>query len=228
MPLPGKEDGAKRLRMKDAEVDDMLKNGVRLAKEAIKRHRERNGTSEVAYYVAASIGSLGGSLADGSEYTGAFGLSIGEIESFHKQKLRLLAGEHPDILAFETIPCIEECCAILNVLREYMPDGFRTRRNECTPPACWLSFACSDEEHLNDGSNIRDALSKVDELDPEAKLLPAIGVNCCSFKNGTYMHTSIYTYINCKTLISMHLGYFLWYTWQISCYRPTVFLMGRL
>lgn len=185
MPLPGKEDDTGRLKLDDAEVDNMLKDGVRLAKEAIKQYQEENGTSKQAAYVAASIGSLGGSLADGSEYTGNFGLSIEEIESFHTRKLKLLAGEHPDIVAFETIPCIEECEAILNVLKKQMPGGFRTERDAPKmPPACWLSFACSDEEHLNDGSNLRDALALVERLDPEAKLLQALGVNCCSFKNG--------------------------------------------
>lgn len=186
MPLPGKETDTSRLRLEDSKVDNMLIDGIRLAKEAIKQHQERNGASKQGTYVAASIGSLGGSLADGSEYTGNFGLSVGEIESFHTRKFKLLAGEHPDSVAFETIPCIEECEAILNVLKRQMPpDGFRTGRDAPNmPPACWLSFACSDEEHLNDGSNLRDALGLVEKLDPEAKLLPALGVNCCSFKNG--------------------------------------------
>ena len=185
MPLPGKEDDTSRLRLDDAEVDAMLISGVRLAKEAIKQHQEQNGTSKQAAYVAASIGSLGGSLADGTEYTGNFGLSISSIETFHRRKLKLLAGENPEIIAFETIPCIEECEAILNVLKQQMPDGFRTEHDAPNmPPACWLSFACSDEEHLNDGSNLRDALALVEKLDPEGVLLPALGVNCCSFKNG--------------------------------------------
>ena len=184
-PLPGKECDTSRLILDGAEVDNMLKDGVRLAKEAIKQHQEQNRTSKKTAYVAASIGSLGGSLADGSEYTGNFGLPVEEIESFHKRKLKLLAGDHPDIIAFETIPCLEECEAVLNVLKQQMPDGFRAERDTPSmPPACWLSFACSDEEHLNDGSNLRDALALVEKLDPEAKLLPAFGVNCCSFKCG--------------------------------------------
>ena len=195
MPLPGKEedDAQRRLRLDDAIVDGMLKDGVRLAKEAARQHatctacsKEHNGARKVAR-VAASIGSLGGSLADGSEYTGKFGLSIAEIESFHRRKVQVLAGEHPNILAFETIPCIEECCAILNILKEEMADGFGAGCAANMRPSIWLSFACSDDEHLNDGSTLRDALLKVDELDPEAKLLQAIGINCCSFKNGEYI-----------------------------------------
>ena len=193
MPLPGKEedDAQRRLRLDDAIVDGMLKGGVRLAKEAARQHtttcttgsKEYNGARKVAR-VAASIGSLGGSLADGSEYTGKFGLSIAEIESFHRRKVQVLAGEHPNILAFETIPCIEECCAILNILKEEMADGFGAGCAANVRPSIWLSFACSDNEHLNDGSKLSDALLKVDELDPDAKLLQAIGINCCSFVNG--------------------------------------------
>ena len=107
MPLPGKEDDVKRLRLDDAVVDGMLVDGVRLAKEAARHHAATCTTRKVAR-IAASIGSLGGSLADGSEYTGKFGLSIAEIESFHRRKVQVLAGERPNILAFETIPCIEE------------------------------------------------------------------------------------------------------------------------
>ena len=229
MPLPGKEedDAERRLRLDDAVVDGMLKDGVRLAKEAARQHtttcttgsKEYNGARKVAR-VAASIGSLGGSLADGSEYTGKFGLSIAEIESFHRRKVQVLAGEHPNILAFETIPCIEECCAILNILKEEMADGFGAGCAANVRPSIWLSFACSDNEHLNDGKKLRDALLKVDELDPEAKLLQAIGVNCCSFPNGKCIVLMLTSVSICPIMRDFHDLYAL-----IPCASHSVTLL---
>jgi homocysteine S-methyltransferase len=177
MPLPGKENDLQRLRLEDGVVDKMLQDGVKLAREAMEQHRAQTGKLA---HIAASIGSLGGALADGSEYTGRFGLSMEQVASFHKRKLQVLASEHPDVIAFETIPCILECEAVLSVLNEV--------KDECndTFPPVWLSLACSDGEHLSDGSKILDALSKIDHMDPNANLVCAIGINCCSCNYGTY------------------------------------------
>ena len=147
---------------------------MRLAREAIAK----SGRNENSAYIAASIGSLGGALADGSEYTGRFGLSVEQLAEFHRRKVRTLASEKPDLLAFETIPCLAECEAILILLEELANDD----RME-TPPA-WLSLACSDGAHLNDGSMLMNAVAKIDEMDPGAKLVHAVGINCCSLTNG--------------------------------------------
>lgn len=178
MPLPGrdKDDDFRKssLRLEDSVVDTMLRDGVRLAREAIAK----SGRNENSAYIAASIGSLGGALADGSEYTGRFGLSVEQLAEFHRRKVRTLASEKPDLLAFETIPCLAECEAILILLQELANDD----RME-TPPA-WLSLACSDGAHLNDGSMLMNAVAKIDEMDPGAKLVHAVGINCCSLTNG--------------------------------------------
>jgi len=49
------------------DINEMLRNGVRLAREASK---DPTRTSQSLRFVAASIGCYGGALADGSEYTG--------------------------------------------------------------------------------------------------------------------------------------------------------------
>ncbi|KAF2952529.1 hypothetical protein DAI22_01g342700 [Oryza sativa Japonica Group] len=56
--------------------------------------------------VAASIGSYGAYLADGSEYTGDYGISVTKetLKSFHRRRLQVLADAGPDLIAFETIP----------------------------------------------------------------------------------------------------------------------------
>lgn len=156
------------------QVDTMLRDGVRLAQEAARNILAENDDEKGPLYVAASIGCYGGALADGSEYTGNYGLNIEQLISFHERKASILASESPDVLAFETVPCIIECKAILKVLQKLLSD-----LGSQFPPA-WLSLACCDGNHLNDGSDIRDALKLIDALDPHAQLIRAVGVNCCA------------------------------------------------
>lgn len=56
--------------------------------------------------VAASIGSYGAYLADGSEYRGLYGpdVSLVKLKDFHRRRLQVLVEAGPDLLAFETIP----------------------------------------------------------------------------------------------------------------------------
>lgn len=56
-----------RSKLKDNDIDRMLKDGVRLAREAVDEFHLRE--HRVAF-VVATIGCYGASLADGSEYTG--------------------------------------------------------------------------------------------------------------------------------------------------------------
>jgi homocysteine S-methyltransferase len=100
-------------------------------------------------------------LADGSEYTGRYGLSIEELTAFHAPRMRLLIDRAPDLLAIETIPSLDEARAIAQA----MPHE--------APPA-WWSFTCRDEEHLADGSAFVDAVV----VASNAPRTTAVGVNC--------------------------------------------------
>ncbi len=113
--------------------------------------------------VAASVGPYGAVLADGSEYTGRYGLSVDELTAFHGPRLRLLIDRDPDLLAIETIPSIDEARAIAQALAA-MPG---------CPPA-WWSFTCRDEEHLADRSPFVDAV----DVASKAPRTAAVGVNC--------------------------------------------------
>ena len=76
--------------------------------------------------VAASLGCYGAALADGSEYGGAYGDTVGQrgLQEWHKERLDVLAGaDGVDLLAFETIPCLAEVRAILCLLRVMMTYG---------------------------------------------------------------------------------------------------------
>jgi homocysteine S-methyltransferase len=68
--------------------------------------------------VAASVGPYGAMLADGSEYTGRYGLSVAQLRQFHRPRLDVLASAGPDLFAVETIPSLTEVEAICAELEQ--------------------------------------------------------------------------------------------------------------
>jgi len=127
-----------------ARPTDRLALAVQLARES--------GAS----YVAASIGPYGASLADGSEYTGAYPKI--DLEAWHRERFEFLASCDVDALACETIPNIEEAKALARLVRPEMPT--------------WFSFSCKDGQHLRDGTPIREAVKVVEPV------ALAVGINC--------------------------------------------------
>jgi homocysteine S-methyltransferase len=76
--------------------------------------------------------------------------------------MKLLIETGADLLACETIPCIDEAIAITEVLAEF-PET-----------TAWISFSCKDGSHLCSGERFRDAVEFLDK----ASQVVAIGVNC--------------------------------------------------
>ncbi|GAA3018241.1 homocysteine S-methyltransferase [Kitasatospora albolonga] len=113
-------------------------------------------------WVAASVGPYGAVLADGSEYRGRYGLTVGQLVDFHGPRLEVLAAAGPDVLAVETVPDAVEAEAVLRVL-----DGLGV-------PA-WLSFSV-DGERTRAGQPLAEAAAPAAGV-PE---VVAVGVNCCS------------------------------------------------
>lgn len=113
-------------------------------------------------WVAASVGPYGAMLADGSEYRGRYGLSVTELERFHRPRLEVLAAAQPDVLALETIPDTDEAEVLLRALR-----GLGV-------PA-WLSYAASGDR-TRAGRRLEDAFA----LAARADEVIAVGVNCCT------------------------------------------------
>ncbi len=112
--------------------------------------------------VAASVGPYGAYLADGSEYSGQYGLDEEELLTFHRRRWHILAESRPDLMACETIPSAVEARALARLLPE-------------TPemPA-WFSFSCRDGRHLNDGTPFVESVRLLNGI---AQVV-AIGVNC--------------------------------------------------
>ncbi len=112
--------------------------------------------------VAASVGSYGAYLADGSEYTGGYGLEPSALLNFHRQRLEVLAESAADLLACETIPSRAEAHALRQLL------------DESSGIPAWISFSCRDDAHLSDGSLLAEVVAELEGC----QRLVAVGVNC--------------------------------------------------
>jgi homocysteine S-methyltransferase len=144
---------------------DLMRLSVRLACEARDEFWGSNQASNlgarVKPFVAASVGPYGAFLADGSEYRGDYGLSLTDLMDFHRPRMEVLANSGADLLACETIPCLLEAQAMLQVLEEF------------PKMTAWFSFSAKNGIHTNHGELISDCARTL-----EHPQVAAIGVNC--------------------------------------------------
>lgn len=112
--------------------------------------------------VASAIGPYGAYLADGSEYRGDYSIGFKELKDFHEERVAILAATQPDLFAIETIPLLEEACAIAEVLKKF------------PQMSAWLTFSCKDSLHTCAGDSIAECV-KTFEDNPQ---IAAIGLNC--------------------------------------------------
>ena len=139
------------------------------ASVAIARQARDEVCAEVAFgpdrpgpLVAASIGPYGAFLADGSEYRGNYGASNEDLRAFHRERWEILAQSGADVLACETLPCLQEAEVLLDLLAE-SPGTW-----------AWFAFQCRDERHIADGTRLRDCI----EVVAAHPSVAAVGVNC--------------------------------------------------
>ncbi len=119
--------------------------------------------------VAASIGPYGACLHDGSEYHGNYGLDKDTLIDLHRPRMEVLADTGADLFAFETIPSLLEAEALLELIREF-------------PGKCaWLSYSCSDEEHISHGERFSDCVALAENSDQ----IVAVGLNCTAPQHAT-------------------------------------------
>ncbi|MET9950495.1 homocysteine S-methyltransferase [Streptomyces sp. NPDC006339] len=137
-----------------AEAARLLARSVELARTAGER-------SDREIWVAASVGPYGAMLADGSEYRGRYGLSVAELERFHRPRVEVLAEAAPDVLALETVPDADEAEGLLRAVAG------------CGVPV-WLSYTV-DGPHTRAGQRLEDAFGLAAGVDQ----VVAVGVNCC-------------------------------------------------
>ena len=141
-------------------ADAALLRSVELARTAAREFPLRR------VVVAASLGPYGAALHNGAEYHGNYGCAFADLVQFHRQRIDVLAAatgsQAPGLLAFETLPSLEEAQAIAEALQPW-PDL-----------AAWFSFTCRDVEHVAHGELLLDCAAAVARL-PQTI---AIGVNC--------------------------------------------------
>ncbi|MBV2354287.1 homocysteine S-methyltransferase [Streptomyces sp. J2-1] len=140
-----------------AEAARLIASSVDLARAAARR-------AETArpLWVAGSVGPYGAMLADGSEYGGRYGLSVAELERFHRPRVEALVAAGPDVLALETVPDALEAAALV-----------RAVRGSGVP--AWLSYTITGDR-TRAGQPLEDAFAVAADADE----IIAVGVNCCA------------------------------------------------
>jgi homocysteine S-methyltransferase len=142
------------------QADAALLRSVVLARQAADAFPGRQ------IVIAASLGPYGAALHNGAEYHGNYALTHAELVEFHRQRIEVLAGasgaNRPDLLAFETLPSLQEAQAIGEALAAF--PGL----------AAWFSFTCRDAELVAHGERLSDCAAAVARF-PQTI---AIGVNC--------------------------------------------------
>ncbi|XP_075507540.1 homocysteine S-methyltransferase 2-like [Primulina tabacum] len=159
------------------ESESLLTKSVEIAREArdVYYNRCRESLSGHApdgrilkqrpILVAASVGSYGAYLADGSEYSGYYGdnMDLDFLKNFHRRRVKVLADSGPDLIAFETVPNKLEAQAFAQLLDE----------EEIKLPA-WLSFNSKDGVNIVSGDSLLECAAIVEN----SKKIVAVGINC--------------------------------------------------
>jgi homocysteine S-methyltransferase len=141
------------------DASNLILKSVTAAVEARKKYLDTNKKEVI--YIAGSIGPYGAILADGSEYTGDYNLNKKLLANFHLPRIQLLDSSDIDFFACETIPSYKETEVLSEIL-------IKTRKK------AWVSFACKDDSHINDGTAIETCI----KLLADHPNIFALGVNC--------------------------------------------------
>lgn len=145
----------------EREAKTLLLRAVDLAIEAREQFPPEWETGRAGPFIAASMGPYGAFLADGSEYTGAYGVGDDTLREFHQPRLDVLASSRADLLAFETMPNRREIEVVAGLLA-----GISI--------PVWVSFSCLDGSRLRDGEGLAEVVPLLATI-PE---IFALGVNC--------------------------------------------------
>jgi homocysteine S-methyltransferase len=156
--------GFARRGLSHAEAVMLLQRSVQVARAARDSFwaDPANRIGRPKPFIAASIGPYGAFLADGSEYRGNYTISAADLIAFHRERMQVLIEAGAELLACETIPCIEEARALLNVLEQFPQIH------------AWISFSARDEGHTCQGDPIGACAAEI-AAHPQ---VAAIGINC--------------------------------------------------
>jgi len=152
-------EGYAELGLPPQAAKDALRLSVALAESARDSYAQHSSRH---IWVAASLGPYGAVLHNGAEYHGNYKIAFDELVEFHDRRIAVLVETNADLLAFETIPSLDEAGAILIALERH-PDV-----------AAWISFTCRDDAHVAHGELLRECGQLLDGH-PQ---IAAVGINC--------------------------------------------------
>ncbi|MBM7052289.1 homocysteine S-methyltransferase [Rothia sp. ZJ1223] len=152
----------------EAESVQLVKKAVNIAVKTRHEYAEENHQDARLLVVAASIGPYGAYLADGSEYTGNYSLTLTEFKDFHRQRMQLVDEAGADVFALETMPNGDEVRALVDLLAQ-----------EFSESEAWVSLSLKDSHHLCDGTALSELLPVLD-ASPQ---VVAVGLNCTAQEN---------------------------------------------
>ena len=175
--------GFMKLGFNEHESKALILKSVELAHIALQRYYEKYDPKHKPL-IAASIGPYGAFLADGSEYRGHYTLSDKDLAEFHRKRINLLDESNCDLLAFETIPSIQEIKVLCEILKTIK-----------TPS--WVSLSCKDGSSINDGTSIKEAAALIKD---EPNIF-AIGINCTAPKYISSLVTALKSAVGNKKII---------------------------
>ncbi|WP_114589081.1 homocysteine S-methyltransferase [Microbacterium arborescens] len=132
----------------------------RLLDLSVRVAREGGAEAGRDVRVAASVGPFGATRADGSEYTGEYGLTVAQLERWHRRRLDAIVAAEPDLLAVETIGSPAEAEAVARAVEGV---GIPT----------WV--ALSGASTAFDEATLRETLVAISRVPG----VVAVGVNCC-------------------------------------------------
>lgn len=141
------------------EAAHALRKSVSIAEEARDLYKKE---SERPVLIAVSLGPYGAALHNGAEFHGNYGISLEDLVKFHAERLAVAAETNADLIAFETVPSLEEARAIAFALAQF------------SSVAAWVSFTCGDAAHVAHGEPLAACAALLDA----APQVVSIGVNC--------------------------------------------------
>lgn len=149
--------------IQEQEALELIRKTVLLARRARDDFwKENTQTIRPKPLVAASVGPYGAYLADGSEYVGNYGVTDNTLADFHRSRMSALIEAGADLLAFETIPSLQEAKVLDTLLREF-PETY-----------AWLSFSLKNEKEISEGTKLAECARVFEKSDQ----IVAIGINC--------------------------------------------------
>ncbi len=123
-------------------------------------------------------------------------MTVEELMGWHEKRFVVLCHAKPDLIIFETIPCVQEAKAIAALIHKYskgVPVSLDEKaeihpEDKFTPlPPLLISFSCRSERQLCSGEDICLAVEALEDVPS----IVGVGINCTSPKLASQLLTSI-------------------------------------